>query len=75
MARGKRDEESVGQRNDVVPDDVEIVEVWHDGRPITRLLPMAPPGRGELVVVNGQIRQVLDRRYDADSRTARIAIA
>lgn len=71
----KRAAKSEPPRNDDVPREVERVAVWHENREIAQLFPLPPPPVGELVSVNGQLRRVLDRRYDAETREARVLVA
>jgi hypothetical protein len=72
--KGEAEPEKTPPPNDVVPKEVEWVEVWHGGREIARLLPMPPPGAGELVMVNGAIRRVHSRAYFPERRTARLEV-
>jgi hypothetical protein len=62
-------------RNDPVPTSVEWVEVWNQGVLVGRLQPLPPPPVGELVMVNGAIRRVIGRAYDAERRTARLEVS
>lgn len=61
-------------RNDAVPASVERVLLVAGGLPRGELPPIAPPGVGDLVLLNGAMFPVLSRVYDPETRTARVEI-